>query len=122
MTINQVCHVIFEKKPDAESVAFAAASDPIGLTEENCGKSSGLISDKVFTKLLVAVLIIIKKYIKIYYYKFKTILYIVIYSLEIAPIFQDSSICCPKTLKINEKANPDLERFIIIFIIVYPPI
>lgn len=38
------------------------------------------------------------------------------------PIFQDTSICCPKTLKIIENANPDLERFIIIFIIVYPPI
>ena len=35
MIINQVCHVILEKKPDIASVA--TASDPIGLTEENCG-------------------------------------------------------------------------------------
>jgi hypothetical protein len=36
-------------------------------TEEKEGKLSGFISDKVLTNLLVDELIIIKKYIKIYY-------------------------------------------------------
>jgi hypothetical protein len=36
-------------------------------TEEKEGKLSGFISDKVLTNLLVDEIIIIKKYIKIYY-------------------------------------------------------
>ena len=45
MTINQVCHVIFEKKPEVVSVVLTAL-EARDLTEENSGKSSGLISDK----------------------------------------------------------------------------
>ena len=118
MTISQVCHVISEKKLviDEDVEVVAAESVTSSLVEENDGISSGLISDNVFTRLLVAVLIIIKKYIKFYYYKFNYDCFI------ICPIFQDISICWPKTLKIKENANPELEKFIIIFIIVYPPI
>lgn len=69
MTINQVCHVRFEKKSikELEFVLEMDAEAEFEETEEKEGKLSGFISDKVLTNLLVDELIIIKKYIKIYY-------------------------------------------------------
>jgi hypothetical protein len=116
ITINQVCHVIFEKK-DPVSDALDASALAIDETDEKEGKSSGFISDNVLTNRF-DVLIIIKKYIKFYYYKFiKYHLFLYIF-----PIDQDINVCCPKILKINEIDNPDLHKFIIEFIIVYPVI
>ena len=74
MTINQVCHVRFEKKSIKElefvfvlEMDAEAEFEEAEETEEKEGKLSGFISDKVLTNLLVDELIIIKKYIKIYY-------------------------------------------------------
>jgi hypothetical protein len=54
---------------ETESTALAVTFSSI---EEKEGNSSGFISDNVLTNLLVDVLIIIKKYIKFYYYKFNS--------------------------------------------------
>jgi hypothetical protein len=52
------------KELEASALEAAAELEPI---EEKEGKLLGFISDKVLTNLLVDELIIIKKYIKIYY-------------------------------------------------------
>jgi len=59
------------KEFEASVLEAAAELEPI---EEKEGKLFGFISDKVLTNLLVVELIIIKKYIKIYNNKFKTLL------------------------------------------------
>jgi len=62
MIINQVCQGKFEKNPEDE-----VSETELEVAEEKEGNLSVFISDKVLTNLLVAELIIIKKYIKIYY-------------------------------------------------------
>jgi hypothetical protein len=114
MIISQVCHVIFEKK-DPGSTALEASKLE---ADEKEGKSRGFMSDNVLTNRF-DVFIIIKKYIKFYYYKF---IKRCSYFLYIFPIDQDTNVCCPKILKINENDNPDLHKFINEFIIVYPTI